>query len=203
MRKPVKKNPAPKQDRTSEPTSGQVEQSVGEAIRKLRSDLRLSVRTLASKCGFSASFISQVELGQASPSIASLNRIASGLGVTLGQFFLSSQPTEPAVVKASQRPMLQSEWSRSQIESLGSHSAGSNLKALMVTLRPGGASGGSLHVRETALFAFVFTGTVALQLGETAHMLRRGDAITIPAGTPHRWENKSATGVQLLKVIAR
>jgi XRE family transcriptional regulator, regulator of sulfur utilization len=35
---------------------------------------------LASKCGFSPSFISQVELGQASPSIASLDRIALALG---------------------------------------------------------------------------------------------------------------------------
>jgi XRE family transcriptional regulator, regulator of sulfur utilization len=55
---------------------------------------------------FSPSFISQVELGQASPSIASLDRIASGLGVSLGQFFLASESMVPAVVQASHRPML-------------------------------------------------------------------------------------------------
>ena len=99
--------------------------------------------------------------------------------------------------------MLQSAWSRSQIESLGPHNAGSKLEALMVTLRPGGTSGAGLHVRETELFAFVFAGTVALQLGESTQVLRRGDAITVPAGTPHRWENKSATAVQLLKIVAR
>jgi transcriptional regulator with XRE-family HTH domain len=60
------------------PTEG--EQSVGGALRRLRKESRVSVRMLASKCGFSPSFISQVELGQASPSIASLDRIALALG---------------------------------------------------------------------------------------------------------------------------
>jgi len=181
----------------------QVEQHMGEAIRRLREGQHLSVRTLASKSGFSASFISQVELGQASPSLASLERIASGLGVTLGQFFLSTEPATPALIRASQRPMLQSEWSRSQIESLSPPGVGSKLEALLITLRAGGSSSGRLHSRETELFAIVFSGEVQLQLGEATQMLRRGDAITIPPGTPHRWENKTTNPAQLLKVVAR
>ena len=65
-------------ERTYPEQPSPAEQHVGEAIRRLREGQRLSVRTLASKSGFSASFISQVELGQASPSLASLDRIASG-----------------------------------------------------------------------------------------------------------------------------
>jgi len=38
---------------------------LGKVIRHLRRQRHLSVRGLADKCGFSASFISQVELGQA------------------------------------------------------------------------------------------------------------------------------------------
>jgi transcriptional regulator with XRE-family HTH domain len=52
---------------------------VGKAIRRLREAHHLSVRTLAASCGFSASFLSQVELGRASPSIASLERFALAL----------------------------------------------------------------------------------------------------------------------------
>jgi len=189
--------------RTSQRMGGRIEQSVGEAIRRLRDGQRLSVRTLASKCGFSASFISQVELNQASPSLSSLERISAGLGLTVGQLFVMTAPASPVPIKAAQRPMLQSQWSRAQIESLSHPSADHKLEALMITLHPGGSSGGQLHSRETEFLAIVFSGEVRLQLGETTQVLRRGDAITIPPGTAHRWENKADRAVQLLKVIAR
>ena len=60
---------------------------VGERVRSLRTALNMSVRSLASRAGFSPSFISQVENGLVSPSIASLERIASILDVTLAGFF--------------------------------------------------------------------------------------------------------------------
>lgn len=189
--------------KSSRNRSGPHEQSLGAAIRRLRDDHRLSVRTLASKCGFSASFISQVELNQASPSLSSLERIAYGLGVTLGQFFQASESIAPTVIRSSRRPMLQSGWSRSQIESLGPPGIGSRLEALLITMRPGGSSGGRAHSHETELFAIVLAGEVRLELGDTTQLLRRGDAITIPPGTPHRWENKAAKAVQLIKVSPR
>ncbi len=180
-----------------------LEQHVGKAIRQLRDSQRMSVRTLASKCGFSASFISQVELNQTSPSLASLERIASGLGVTLGQFFVTAESEAPTPIKAAKRPMLQSGWSRAQIESLSHPGVGIKLEALLITLRPGGSSGARLHTRETELFAIVTAGVVQLHVKETVQVLRRGDAITIPSGTLHRWENKGAKNALLLKVIPR
>lgn len=194
---------AKKTGRPGRQHSGQPEQHVGEAIRRFRESQRLSVRTLASKCGFSASFISQVELGQASPSLASLDRIASGLGITLGRFFLSAERATPAIVRATQRPMLHSQWSRAQIESLGDPGADGRFEALFITLRPGGCSGARLHTNETEILAVIFSGVVELQLRDSTQVLRRGDAITFPPATPHRWENRSREPVQILKVIAR
>lgn len=189
--------------RSTKNKSSSLEQSLGAAIRRLREKHRLSVRTLARKCGFSPSFISQVELNQASPSLTSLEQIARGLGVTVGQFFEAATSPGPIVVRSSERSVLQSEWSRSQIESLGHAGIDSRLEALLITIRSGGRSGGHMHSRETELFAVVFAGEVRLQLGETTQILRRGDAVTIPPGTPHRWENKGAKDAQLLKVIPR
>jgi transcriptional regulator with XRE-family HTH domain len=60
---------------------------VGEQVRRLRTAQSLSVRTLAAWAGFSPSFISQVENGQVSSAIASLERIATVLVVTLAGFF--------------------------------------------------------------------------------------------------------------------
>ena len=75
------------------------EVNLGGTVRRLREDQGLSLRTLAARTGFSASFLSQVENGQASPSISSMERIAAALGVTLGQFFQGAESTS-AIVKA-------------------------------------------------------------------------------------------------------
>lgn len=189
--------------RKSPKTSVPREQSLGEALRRLRDRRRVSVRTLAGKCGFSPSFISQVELNQASPSLASLDRIAAGLGVTLGEFFKAAERSGPELVRSSHRPMLQSGWSRSQIESLGNPGIGNRLEPLLVTIHPEGTSGSRLHVNNTELFAMVVAGSVMLELEEGTQVLRRGDAITLPPGTLHRWVNNRTKDVKLLKVIPR
>lgn len=160
------------------------------------------MRTLAKKCAVSASFISQVELNQASPSLASLERIANGLGVTLGVLFQAGEPAVPAFIRASERPLLRSEWSRSLIESLGS-GVGAKLEVLLITMRPGGSSGGRTHSHETDLLGIVFDGELRLQWGAISRILRRGDAVAIPPGTPHRWENRADKNVEFLTISAR
>jgi XRE family transcriptional regulator, regulator of sulfur utilization len=178
-------------------------QSLGDAFRRLRLREGVSVRTLASKCGFSPSFISQFELDQVSPSLASLERIAAAIGVTLGEFFNTAERSDPEVVRSSRRPILQSGWSRSQIESLGNTDAGSRLEALLVTMHSDGTSGSGLHTSEREFFAMVISGSVMLDLADGTQVLWRGDAITIKAGTPHRWANKGTKNVQLLKITLR
>ncbi|MDP9366123.1 MAG: cupin domain-containing protein [Chloroflexota bacterium] len=176
------------------------EQRLGETVRRLRTRQGLSVRTLAGRAGFSPSFISQVELGQASPSISSLERIAQALGVGLGEFFRTKTPT--AVVRAGRRAGLASRWSRAEVEALGPTGAGRALEPMMLTLEPGGQSGGHPSGHGGEEFAIVFEGEVVLTLGDEVHRLGRGDAATFPAETPHRWENPGPAPARIVVVTA-
>ncbi len=54
---------------------------VGAAIRAARERAGLSMRSLATQCGVSQPFLSQVENGVASPSLATLYRLAGALDV--------------------------------------------------------------------------------------------------------------------------
>jgi transcriptional regulator with XRE-family HTH domain len=93
-----------------------IEANLGEAVRRLRERQHMSLRALAEKTDFSPSFISQVEHGQASPSISSMERIALALGVTLGEFFQWTEKKVPLVVRVGERHGLNSEWSKAKIE---------------------------------------------------------------------------------------
>src|SRR5262249_33610820 len=117
-----------------------IELQVGELLRELREKRGLSVRTLAANAGFSPSFISQVENGQASPSIASLEKIASHLNITLAEFFQAGASRSSAIVRSTERPRLESGWSKAEIESLwGGRSL--RLEPVLITIRAGGMSG--------------------------------------------------------------
>jgi XRE family transcriptional regulator, regulator of sulfur utilization len=181
------------------PISG-LQQHVGEVIRRRREDLGQSVRTLAEKVGFSPSFISQVENGQVSPSISSLERIGLAVGLTLSKLFEAADTRQSAVVRAGERTSFPSEWSRAKIESLSPSGAALWLEPLMITINPEGVSGKKLHSKPEEEFAIVFDGQVLLNLDEKEYRLDRGDSVLIPANTPHRWANESSEPVSILTV---
>ena len=176
---------------------------MGAHLRQLRTGRGLSVRTLAAKAGFSPSFISQVEHDQVSPSIASLERLAAVLGVTLAGFFTEPAPSPAVVVRTTARQELTSAWSRATLEALGPAGGTQPLSPLMITLAPGGRSGTRLHAALGAQFAFVCDGAVTLTLPEGTYTLSPGDAVSIAAATPHQWQNPGVEPARVLLVTAR
>jgi transcriptional regulator with XRE-family HTH domain/quercetin dioxygenase-like cupin family protein len=61
--------------------------TVGSRVREERLRQRIGVRELARRVGVSASLISQVELGKASPSVGTLYAIVNELGLSLDELF--------------------------------------------------------------------------------------------------------------------
>ena len=175
---------------------------LGGAIRRLRDAQRLSLRSLAATTGLSASFLSQVENGQASPSIASMERIAAGLGVRLAQFF-DGVELAPVVVRAASRILLTSEWSKARIERLAGSGRVGGLDAVLVTIESGGVSGKRPYSALREEFALVVKGRAVLTLDDAEHVLGRGDAVTIPVGVGRRWHNPHSRAVCVLIVSPR
>src|SRR5213596_4329429 len=79
---------------------------VGERLREIRSRRRLTLREVAERAGLSESFLSQVERGRSSASIASLRRIADALGVSIADLFEPEGLPGPRVLRRDERPAL-------------------------------------------------------------------------------------------------
>jgi transcriptional regulator with XRE-family HTH domain len=172
---------------------------VGEHVRRARLQRGMTLRTLARQAGFSPSFMSQVENGQVSPSIASMEKIASAVGLTLGEFFAAVTGGEGGlIVRLADRQSLSSQWSDAEIEVLSAPRA--RLDALLITLRPGGRSGKHPYAHSSEEFAVVVQGEVRLTLGPDEHRLRRGDAATILAGELRLWRNFPRAPARILIV---
>jgi XRE family transcriptional regulator, regulator of sulfur utilization len=178
------------------------QQAVGELVRRLRDQRGLSLRALGAITDFSASFLSQLENGQVSPSISSMERIANALGVTLGEFFSSLGSTEGGVVvRKTDRILLQSQWSLATLEALSPMQGGRLVEPLLITLEPGGRSGKHATAQPREEFAFVLEGDIELTLGPDSYRLGEGDAATLLRGELRRWTN-TGTGRARVLVIA-
>jgi transcriptional regulator with XRE-family HTH domain len=168
-------------------------------LRQRRESVGVSVRTLATRAGFSPSFISQVENGLASPSIGSLEKIAACLQISLSELFHKREDAAIPVVRAKHRPRVESGWSRAEIESLRADGA-SRFDPILITLHSGGASGSAGHALSREQFVFVLSGEVQLTMHDTEQTLGPGDAVTLLPQTPVLWTNASKHPVQLLFV---
>lgn len=173
---------------------------LGARLRELRVRRELSVRTLAKRTGFSPSFISQMEADAVSPSLASLERIAGELGVTLGQLFTSLESAPRTVVHRAERQSYESVWSRSIVEVLADAVPGRKMSAVQVTVTPGGASGRRAAPSPHDTFALVLSGALVLTTEEGSVELGEGDAAYILEGTAFSWENRGEEPAELLVV---
>lgn len=180
-----------------------IDATIGETLQRLRIARGLSLRTLAGRAGFSPSFLSQVENGQSSPSIASLDRLAQALGLRLVDFFEQASAEPAVVVRSVDRQNLTSEWSRARLELLLPHGAMRTLEGLLITLAPGGRSGKAPTTDAHEQVALVLEGSVALTLAGRRYLLESGDAAGIPAGSPYAWENPGETEAKLAIVSRR
>ena len=175
--------------------------AVGELVRRLREGRGLSLRGLGAITEFSASFLSQLENGQVSPSIASMERIANALGVSLGEFFSSLGSSDGGVVvRSSDRVLLQSQWSQATLEALSPMNRGRLIEPLLITLEPGGRSGKHPTAQPREEFAFVLAGDVELTLGPDSYALGAGDAATLLRGELRRWTNVGKGEARILIV---
>ncbi|MEO8259678.1 MAG: cupin domain-containing protein [Acidobacteriota bacterium] len=172
-------------------------------MKRLREGAGLSLRAFADQAGFSASFISQVENSVVSPSIASLEKIASTLGVRLADLFAIETTTEAAVVRADARPSFRSLWSKARIDALMPSGGSRTLEALMVVLEGGGSSGKHPATAGVDQFAIVWDGWLTLTHDGDDIALNRGDTVLIRAKTPHRWHNPGQEAAHVLIVSSR
>ncbi|OFV89369.1 MAG: hypothetical protein A2V74_06150 [Acidobacteria bacterium RBG_16_70_10] len=180
------------------------QQAVGDRVRRLRTDRGLSLRGLAAATGFSPSFISQLEHGQVSPSIASMEKIALALEVTIGGFFAAAADADGGlVVKAGERARMSSSWSKAAVDALSPMGGRRRLDPVLITLEPGGRSGKHPYPHPREEFAYVLEGVVTLTLGPEEHRLRRGDSATILPGELRLWENRGRNVARVLLVSTR
>jgi transcriptional regulator with XRE-family HTH domain len=166
------------------------EVDVGERLRDIRQLRRATLKTIADRAGVSESFLSQVERGRASASIASLRRIANALGVTVADLFEPSGPPRPRVLRREERPSLAFGILGRKL--LLTPRPLQHLEVFAGELDPGGSTGPEPYAHGDSEELF----------GGDVHELEHGDSIDYRSSTPHRVTNIGEERAEVMWIIS-
>lgn len=174
--------------------------SVGDRIKSMRLARGLTVAALAELTGLSKGLISQVENDKTSPSLATLEKLAEGLG-TPAAYLLLKADERIAVVRRTDRPFSLHGPDQIKVEVLSGRTARS-LKAVLVEFPPGTQTGCANHAHGGEEFHFVLEGRVTAIQGDEEVVLEAGDAFHWKGCIPHRVLNAGDTVARVLAVTS-
>lgn len=173
---------------------------VGRNVGQLRNERQMSVSELSRSAGISKATVLSIELGTANPTVTTLQRLSSALGVTITELLSDSTSVDVATVRRHS----EANW-----HPLGTLNIrplttmyGANLVYVFVAelSEEGYADDG--HEANSIESLYVLSGQV--QAGPVSHpeILSPGDFIRFNAETPHMYRAVSGTAETLL-VISR
>jgi len=161
---------------------------LGRRIRTLRERRGMSLKAVSEAAGVSESFLSQVERGVASPSIASVQRIARALDTSIAELFATDE-SAGTVVRVHDRRKIVYQGLGAVDEFLTRGTEG-RLQVIYTTIQPGGGTGDEAYTHDSdEEVVVVLEGSLDLWVGAEHYRLETGDAVTHSSRVAHRNTN--------------
>lgn len=175
----------------------EAEFDLGARLRWLRRSRRLTLRELAGRASVTESFLSQVERGVASPSVASLQRIARGLGLSIAELFASPANAGRVVRRADRRRVAYT--GLGALDEFLTPQSAARLQLILSTIQPGGGTGDEAYTHDSdEEVVVVLEGELDLWVADEHYRLMNGDTITYSSRLPHRNENRGPAPARVL-----
>ena len=163
---------------------------VGSRLRQLRAGKGLSLRGLSRQTGVALSFLSSLERGGNTVSVATLKTILDSLGVSLGEFFGGPAPA-PARTVYRRKELAEISGSKRGLQFLevAAGRPGRALQLILENYAPGGDTGPELYRHEAEEAGLVLKGKLELTVDGESWTLGPGDAYYFDSRRPHRVRN--------------
>jgi len=147
---------------------------IGERIRQQRKKLGFSLRELGSRTDLTAGFLSQLENDQISPSLNSLQSIATALQTPMFFFLDGTRPS--LVVRSDERRKLYFPDSQIGYDLLAPEIT-RQMMPLLIRMEPGAHRVAQPLAKPTEQWFFVLQGQLEITVGDETQLLEQGDSI--------------------------
>jgi transcriptional regulator with XRE-family HTH domain len=162
-------------------------------LRAVRRQRGLTLEQLAAQTGLTKSYLSKIERGQSTPSIAVALKVARALEVDVGRLFSDEAAEEKITVDRATG----ADGQRYRV--LASALLGKSMSPFVV--RPTAHVAGETHAEHTGQeFVFVHVGRVELDYGDQTIELGSGDSAYFDASVSHKIRAVGAEPAEVLVV---
>jgi transcriptional regulator with XRE-family HTH domain len=191
------------QDRAEKP-GPDINARIAGRVRSLRAELGISLDALAAKCDVSRSMISLVERGESSPTAVVLEKIATGLGVTLASLFDDASVAASPVSRRDDQTSWRDPESGYMRRSLSPANYPSPIRMTEVVLPAGARVAYESGAREPSVHQQVWVqeGNVEVTVGRVTHRLASGDCLAMQLEEPITFRNRTRKSARYMVVIA-
>ncbi|EKO1912958.1 helix-turn-helix domain-containing protein [Clostridium botulinum] len=176
---------------------------IGQTVLSYRRKNGMTIREFANYSGISTSLISQIERGEANPSLSVLELIAKALNVPLFTLFINEIDTDSLISKKQDRKKVYRENKDHIVyDVLTPDFMKAHIELLMMDLNANTSTteGHYLHIDKEEI-AVVMKGEAYVELEGTEYFLEEGDVVRIPPNIRHRFLNKSNQSSHILFVL--
>lgn len=175
--------------------------TLGRRLKHARLIQGLTLKTLADAAGCSESMLSKVERGHASPSLATLHRLAKVLETNIAKLTSNEETAPSPVLRSGERPLIGFRSGRQRggikLERIIIPGNAWLLQADVHILEPQSSSGEQItHSGEE--LGYVLEGEFELTLGTDKYHLGAGDSFHFVSDVPHSYRNP---GVSITRVL--
>lgn len=147
---------------------------LGKQIRERRNELGLSLRDLGKRAGVTASFLSQIENEQVSPSLNSLQSIATALNVPM--FSLLNDTPSGQVVRVNEQRRFKFDDPKISYDLLTSDYT-RQMMVYRISMDPHAKRIAKPLARPTEQWMHVLQGHLQIVIGDETHRLDPGDTV--------------------------
>jgi transcriptional regulator with XRE-family HTH domain len=181
--------------------------SLGQRLRRLRTESGQGLREQAREIGISASSLSALENNRGGVSLRRLQRVAEHYGLQVtdlladddeGPRAANGWPSGPEVIRSWGISVRGVERGAGVLYQLMGHGHGHQLQPYLISFQPGASYRDDAIAHSGEEFAYVVVGEVELLLGQESYRLAQGDAIRFSPAVPHAFRNASEIGIAMI-----
>lgn len=176
---------------------------LGQTLLSYRKKKNMTIREFSKYSGISTSLISQIERGEANPSLNVLELLATALNVPLYTLFINDIDTKSLISRKKDRTQVYRENSDHIVyDVLTPDFMKAHIELLMMDLNAHASTTESSYVHSNKEeIAVIMKGQVFVELEGVAYLLDEGDVVRIPPNVKHRFMNKSDQKILVLFVL--
>lgn len=178
--------------------------AIGPLLQKLRKERSLTLDKLAAASGVSRSMLSQIERGEANPTLATVWHLSQALGIEIIDFVGGQSGERRAnieVTAASFVPEIRSDDGKCVMRILSPANEVGRTELYLLKVAPGGTLESSPHARGAFEHLSVLQGELVVGSGDATAVIAAGGIARYPADVPHVIRNTGIADAEALLVV--